>query len=56
MDWLAAGTRMAIVLDPRKRSASVYRGPHATLLTGDNVLRGEDIVPGWSVALKDLFG
>jgi Uma2 family endonuclease len=56
LDWLDAGCRMVIVLDPRKRTASVYRGPNAKLLTVDDMLSGEDVVPGWSVAIRDLFG
>ncbi len=56
LDWLDAGCRMVIVLDPRKRTASVYRGPNAKLLTVDDMLSGEDVMPGWSVAIRDLFG
>ena len=56
IEWLAAGCRMVIVLDPRKRTASVYRGPAARLLSANEMLSGEDVVPGWVVAVKDLFG
>jgi Uma2 family endonuclease len=55
LDWLAAGCRMVIVLDPRKHTASVYRGPNARLLTADDTLSGEDVVPGWSVQVSELF-
>ncbi|MFM9887218.1 MAG: Uma2 family endonuclease [Burkholderiales bacterium] len=55
LDWLRAGCKMVIVLDPRKRTASVYRGPNARLLTTDDTLSGDDVVPGWSVPVKDLF-
>ncbi|MFN0302256.1 MAG: Uma2 family endonuclease [Burkholderiales bacterium] len=55
LDWLAAGCRMVIVVDPRKHTASVYRGPNARLLTADDTLSGEDVVPGWSVLVRDLF-
>lgn len=55
LDWLAAGTRMVIVVNPRKRTASVHRGATATVLTEKDVLSGEDVVPGWSVPVKDLF-
>jgi Uma2 family endonuclease len=53
LDWLAAGTRMVIVLDPGKRVVSVHRATAATLLGENDVLSGEDVVPGWSVAVKD---
>lgn len=56
LDWLAAGTRMVVVVDPGKRVVSVHRAHAATLLTENDVLSGEDVVPGWSVPVKDLFG
>ena len=55
IEWLAAGCRMVIVLDPRKRTASVYRGPTARLFAADETIDGEDVVPGWIVAVKDFF-
>jgi Uma2 family endonuclease len=56
IDWLAAGTKTVVVLNPEKRTVSVYRGATASLLTDKDTLNGEDVVPGWSVAVKDLFG
>jgi Uma2 family endonuclease len=54
--WLANGTRMAIVVNPRRRTVAVHRsateGRH---LTADDVLDGEDVVPGWSAPVKELF-
>jgi Uma2 family endonuclease len=55
LDWLEAGTRMVIVV-PGKRVVSVYRALQAKLLTENDVLDGEDVVPGWSVPVKALFG
>jgi Uma2 family endonuclease len=55
IEWLSAGTRMVIVADPRKRTVTVYRGSKVTFLTERDVLSGEDVVPGWTVAVKDLF-
>ncbi len=55
LDWLAAGCKMVIVIDPRKHTASVYRGPNARLLTAADTLSGDDVVPGWSVPVKELF-
>ncbi|HEU0201768.1 MAG TPA: Uma2 family endonuclease [Burkholderiaceae bacterium] len=60
LDWLNAGTRMVVVLNPAKRVVSVYRARlgalNATVLTGNDTLSGDDVVPGWSVAVKALFG
>ena len=55
MEWLSAGTRMVVVINSVKRSVSIYRGLKATLLTENDVLSGQDVVPGWSVPVKDLF-
>lgn len=55
VEWLAAGSRMVIVLDPRKRTAAVYRGPAARLLSADDSLDGEEVVPGWVVPVKNFF-
>jgi Uma2 family endonuclease len=55
IEWLNAGTRMVVVINPVTRSVSVYRGLKATLLTENDVLSGQDVVPGWSVPVKDLF-
>jgi Uma2 family endonuclease len=55
--WLEAGTRMVIVLNPRRRTAQVYRSPNQVrvLLEGDT-LDGEDVVPGWTLPVAALFG
>jgi len=54
-DWLAAGTRMVIVLYPANRVVAVHRPHAATPLTENDVLSGDDVVPGWSVPVKDFF-
>ncbi len=56
LDWLEAGTHMVIVVNPGKRVVSVYRALKAVVLTENDVLDGADVVPGWSVPVKDLFG
>ena len=55
-EWLAAGTRMVVVLNPRRRGAQVHRpGAPVRILTAEDVLDGEDVVPGWRVPLAELF-
>jgi len=55
-DWLEAGTRMAIVLNPRQRTAKVYRSlTEVSVLTERDTLDGGDVVPGWKMALAQLF-
>jgi Uma2 family endonuclease len=55
--WLAAGCRMVVVVNPARRAATVYRSrDDITLLAESDVLDGKDVVPGWSLPLRDLFG
>ena len=55
--WLDAGCRAVVVLDPRRRDAAVYRSRQSiSILSTDDALSAEDLVPGWSVALRELFG
>jgi Uma2 family endonuclease len=54
--WLAAGCRMVIVINPARRAATVYRSrDDITLLTEGDVLDGGDVVPGWTLPLRQLF-
>ncbi len=55
-DWLAAGTRMVIVVNPQQRTAKVYRSlTEITVLTESDTLDGGDVVPGWKMALRAVF-
>lgn len=57
LDWLAAGTRAVVVLDPPLRTATVYRArDDIRVLTADQRLDLDDAVPGWSVGVGELFG
>ena len=55
-EWLNAGARMAIVINPRNRTVSVHT-PHADTitLTENDTLDGGDVVPGWRLPIIDLF-
>ncbi len=56
-DWLEAGTRMVLIVDPRKRIVTVYRSLHEiAILNSCDMLSGEDVVPGWQVAVSEIFG
>jgi len=55
-DWLEAGTRMVIVVNPRRRLVTVYRTPaDITVLTERDTLNGGDVVPGWTMPVRDVF-
>ena len=55
-DYFASGTRMVWVIYPKSRSARIYREPGVKrLISDDEVLDGEDVVPGFSIKLSELF-
>jgi len=54
--YYAAGTRLVWVIDPRERSAVVYRGPDAARVLGaEGKLEGEDVIPGFRCPIRELF-
>ena len=56
LEWLEAGALMVVVVNPRKRAVTVYRSlTDIIVLTEDDTLSGGDVVPGWTVAVKDIF-
>ena len=55
-DWLGAGTKLVWLVDPERSEVRVYRqdGSLAVLHAGD-ALDGEDVLPGFSCALRDVL-
>ena len=54
--WLDAGAKAVVVVDPRRKSVTVYRSrSDITVLTGDDVLEVEGVIPGWTMPLQELF-
>jgi Uma2 family endonuclease len=55
-EYLAAGAALVWVIDPRKRTVVVQRGPsERSTLVDDDVLDGGDVLPGLRISLRDLF-
>ena len=55
-DWIEAGTVVVIVVDPRRRVVEVRRSPaESVMLTEEDTLDIDDIVPGWRMPVKDIF-
>ena len=55
-EYLAAGVRLVWVIDPVRNKAHVYSpGQPARLLQGKDKLSGEDVLPGFKLALNELF-
>jgi Uma2 family endonuclease len=54
--YLGAGTPMVVVVDPPRRAATVYRVRNKPVeLTENDVLDGEDVVPGWKLPVRNIF-
>jgi Uma2 family endonuclease len=55
-EWLEAGTGMVWVVNPRRRTVTVYRpGARPVILTEDDILDGHDVVPGFHYRVGDIF-
>jgi Uma2 family endonuclease len=56
-DYFAAGVRLVWEIDPEPRSVQVYTRPAAgdRVLTGADLLDGGAVLPGFTLAVADLF-
>jgi len=55
-DWLDAGSVLVGVVDPQTRMVSVYRGrAEALLCRAGDVLEGGDVLPGFRLAVDEIF-
>ena len=56
LEWLAAGTRAVVVVDPKRRLTSLYRSREdIRVLTDSETLDLDVAVPGFRLPLLDLF-
>jgi Uma2 family endonuclease len=56
-DLFRAGTRLVWILDPERESGSVLRpGAEPRGLSADDFLDGEDVIPGFRCALREILG
>jgi Uma2 family endonuclease len=55
-NWLAAGCQAVVVIDPRRRRATVHRRDAAVVSLGSaDSLVLADLLPGWSLPLGEVF-
>jgi Uma2 family endonuclease len=55
-EYFEAGTRLVWFLHPKNRTARVYTSPRRfTRLTEDQTLDGGDVLPGFTLSLRELF-
>lgn len=56
LEWLAGGARLVVAIDPRRRTATVYRAADDIVeLTADERLDASDVVAGWSPLVRELL-
>ncbi len=55
-EYLAAGSRLVWVIHPAERAAQVWRADGTTeWVPGDAALSGEDVLPGFTLPLVEVF-
>jgi Uma2 family endonuclease len=55
-EWLEHGTQIVFVVNPRREVVAVHRPKQPVVILGiEDTLDAEDVVPGWSLAVRDLF-
>lgn len=55
-EYFASGTRLVWYIDARRREATVYRSPtQFKIVTVNESLDGEDILPGFQLQLSEIF-
>lgn len=56
-EYLSAGTSAVWVVDPKRRTVTVYRSlANITILTEAESLEGGDIIPGFTCRITEIFG
>ena len=56
IDWLRAGVKIVIVVDPEKQNAIIHRSPtEIDHIDINGALDAGDVIPGWTLPLRDLF-
>jgi|SRR5216684_73320 len=52
-DWLRAGVKAVVIVDPRTKTVRVHRMNRATNV--EDILEIDDVIPGWRLSLAELF-
>ena len=54
--WLASGAMMVWVVNPKRKTLTVYHAQqHPLILTVDDFLEGLDVVPGFRIPVREIF-
>lgn len=56
IEYLDAGTRLVWIVHPRTRTITIYRSlDDVRVLTANDTMDGGDVLPGFAVAVKEIF-
>ena len=56
LDYIRAGVPVVVILDPKTRSASVFRNQdRQDIFEADEILTVPDVLPGFAVPVASLF-
>jgi Uma2 family endonuclease len=56
VEYFEAGVKLMWVVDPKKQSVTVHRPDgNSAVFTVDDVLSGEDVLPGLEVPVSEVF-
>jgi Uma2 family endonuclease len=52
------GVRLVWVMDPQERTIVIYvpNSAHQSTLSGEATLTGGEVIPGFEIALAEIFG
>jgi len=53
IEWLRAGVRAVVIVDPRTSSVRIHRTSGATNVT--DAIEVDDLIPGWKLPLSEVF-
>lgn len=54
-DWLALGAREVWLVDPKKRTVSIYRSAERPIVLAENDSLLSDLLPGFSCRVGEIF-
>ena len=54
-DYFGAGVRLVWIVDPARHTVEVHRQSGTMVLTGRDILHGEDVIPGFTLPVKEIF-
>lgn len=55
--WLAHGAKHVWIVNPKKRTVTIYRSPSDSItFSGSDDLEADDILPGFRISLDRIFG